>query len=1006
VSGLSRKYKLNLKLTFNYFKERMSQFKTTTIEDTEMIYSILRDKYPDRQIEIVFNDNTKEYFLKLTNEKFKEDPEVPVDIKIKVVYGDSVTGDTPVLLKKDDNIYIETIQSIFEESKKFEYPGFKLFDKTIRLEKEYCLSDYQIWSDIGWVNIKKVIRHKCEKKMYRVLTHTGCIDVTEDHSLITENKEPIKPVDLKVGDTLLHSFPKEFIENTQTIVKMKKIIEKTKQNNVEYNKNEQWIKLKDYNNYSVSSFGNIKNNITNKLMKPKINNGYYIVNIKSNDNKYINVAIHRLVAIMFLDNNENKHTVNHKNHNKLDNNLHNLEWATMNEQNIHKRKRENTSGRKILQYDLNMNYIQSFNTVREASRSINKEQYSTMISKVCKGILESYMNFIWKYDQENILKNEIWKELTYNKHIFNVSNYGRVKNKYGYSYGSLTDSGYLRTSSCFNKQIMKKFIHVLVAEAFISKINDNLIVNHKDGNKSNNNVNNLEWVTFSENAKHSHNIKKEIVEYILTEKEAEVWGFFMNYGKLIDTYYKCNVRKCYWYICNNDLKRLNYFKDILESVEPIKFEILDTLKSSGVYKLVPKGSIKYMVDKYRSLFYYQKDCNANGDKYKIVPNSILNASKEIKMAYWKGYYEADGAKTGSYNITKPSFAVKGKIGAQCMYYLMRSIGFDMGINIRENDIKKQEIYFLSYTNFKKIKETGVKKIIDKGLTNNYVYDIETEIGRFGSGVGQLQTFNTDSVFLSLKYNRQDFTKNRSDTFKLATICGDNVTDKIFNREPICLEFEKVFQPFILLTKKRYIGKKYENMKDPFKLKEITKSGIAITRRDYCKMVKNCYTEVIDCIVNEDGGGVDESVEIYKSYVDRIDNYQIDIDDLVVSAMLAKSYKTKPVHVQLAEKLKARHEEVQVGSRIGYIFIENTTGEPKQKSELGEDPIYAKKHNLKYNRGCYLSQLAKPLLSFFKVVFNENSQSELDELIEYTNNKLEEYDGKGARLRPSDYKLDE
>ena len=87
-----------------------------------------------------------------------------------------------------------------------------------------------------------------------------------------------------------------------------------------------------------------------------------------------------------------------------------------------------------------------------------------------------------------------------------------------------------------------------------------------------------------------------------------------------------------------------------------------------------------------------------------------------------------------------------------------------------------------------------------------------------------------------------------------------------------MEFEKVFQPFVLLTKKRYIGKKYDNMKDPFKLKEITKSGIAITRRDYCKMVKNCYSEVINAIINEDQGGVDEGIDIYKNYVDKIDNY--------------------------------------------------------------------------------------------------------------------------------------
>ena len=745
-----------------------SQFKTTTIEDTEMIYSLLRDKYPNRQIEIEFNDNTKEYFLTVTDKEFKDDPEVPVDIKIKIVYGDSVTGDTPLLLKKDNQIYIETIQNIFDEAKKIEYPGFKLFDKTIRLEKEYSITDYQIWTDIGWVDVKKVIRHKCEKNMFRVLTHTGCIDVTEDHSLITETKDPVKPGDLKVGDSLLHSFPKEFIENEKTIVKMKKIIIQTK----------------------ICNTCNIEKDI----------NDFY----KNNTRK---------------------------------------------------------DGR------------------------MNK----------CK------------------------------------------------------DCDYYKDSTHPLRNIYKNF---------------------------------------------------KLEDYSLTEKEAEVWGFFQGDGSCGSYHCKSGIKNS-WALNNNDLKRLNYFKDILESVEPIKFEILDTLKSSGVYKLVPKGSIKYMVDKYRSLFYYQEDCNGDGDKYKIVPNCILNASKEIKTAYWRGYYEADGAKTSGNGINKPRFAVKGKIGAQCMYYLMRSIGYDMSINL-SNHPKKQEMYFLTYTNFKIRQETIIKKIIDKGITDDYVYDIETEIGRFGSGVGQLQMLNTDSVFLSLKYNRQDFTKNRADTFKLATICGDNLTDQVFNRKPIEMEFEKVFQPFILLTKKRYIGKKYENMKDPFKLKEITKSGIAITRRDYCKMVKNCYSEVIDCIVNEDSGGVDASVEIYKSYIDRIDNYQIDIDDLVVSAMLAKSYKTKPVHVHLAEKLKARHEEVQVGDRIPYVYIESD--DPTiQKSELGEDPKYAIEHKLKFNRKCYLEQLAKPLLGFFKCVLSDNEEA-LDDIINYTNEKLVEYGG--AKLKPSDFKMKE
>lgn len=744
-------------------------FKVKSVAELELLYSVLREEYPDRQIKITFNYNTKEYTLVVTKEPWVSDPEVPLDLQIEVVYGDSVTGNTPLLLRdpKTGFIHIETIESIGQQWE--EYPEFKMFDKSVRLEKQFSTTDYEVWSDIGWVDIKKVIRHKCEKKIYRVLTHTGCIDVTEDHSLITDSKEPIKPKDLKVGDALLHSFPTEFVENEQTIVKMSKSVLKTK------------------------------------------------------------------------------------------------------------------------------------------------------VCNTCK--IEKSVD---EYYKQNTKKDGL--------------------------NGRCRDCDYYKNSSHPLRNIYKNF---------------------------------------------------KLEDYCLTEKEAEVWGFFHGDGSCGSYHCKSGIKNS-WALNNNNLKRLNYFKNILETIEPIRFEILDTLGSSGVYKLVPKGSIKYMVDKYRHLFYYQKDCNSQGDKYKIVPNCILNASKEIKLAYWKGYYEADGAKTNGYNINKPGFAVKGKIGAQCMYYLMRSIGFDIGINSSTHP-KKQEMYFLTYTSFKVKKETVVKKIIDKGVTNDYVYDLETYIGRFGSGVGQLQIFNTDSIFLKFKYNLDDFNQNRLDTFRLATVCGEKLTDEVFARPPIEMEFEKVFQPFVLLTKKRYIANKYENMKDPFQLKGLDAKGIALTRRDYCRMVKACYKEIIDAIMDTSKpNNIERSIRIFRAYVDRIDNYDIDIEDLTVSAMLAKSYKTKPVHVVLAEKLKARKEEVQIGDRIPYIYIESN--DPKQaKSELGEDPQYAIKHGLKFNRKCYLEQLAKPILGFYSVVLKDQKQLFV-EALGYVNNNLVGYGAKP--LKPSDFKIED
>ncbi len=102
-----------------------------------------------------------------------------------------------------------------------------------------------------------------------------------------------------------------------------------------------------------------------------------------------------------------------------------------------------------------------------------------------------------------------------------------------------------------------------------------------------------------------------------------------------------------WALNNNDYDRLSTALQYLGMCENEKmdFKILDTLESSGVYKLVPLGSIKYMVEKYRKIFY-------DKDKHKTVPKIILNGPYEIKKWFLKGYYEADGSKTGIYSIEK------------------------------------------------------------------------------------------------------------------------------------------------------------------------------------------------------------------------------------------------------------------------------------------------------------------------------------------------------------------
>jgi DNA polymerase elongation subunit (family B) len=129
-------------------------------------------------------------------------------------YGDSVIGKTPLLLrdKKTGNILIDSIENI---AKPESYVKMKRTN-TVDAKESAELNNYETWTEKGWTNIQRVIRHKLakDKKLFRITTHTGSVVVTDDHSLITNEGKEIKPKDVKIGSKLLHSFPQFTCHNS------------------------------------------------------------------------------------------------------------------------------------------------------------------------------------------------------------------------------------------------------------------------------------------------------------------------------------------------------------------------------------------------------------------------------------------------------------------------------------------------------------------------------------------------------------------------------------------------------------------------------------------------------------------------------------------------------------------------------------------------------------------------------------------------------------------------
>lgn len=97
---------------------------------------------------------------------------------------------------------------------------------------------------------------------------------------------------------------------------------------------------------------------------------------------------------------------------------------------------------------------------------------------------------------------EIWKDIPNYEGLYQVSNFGNVRNKYK-KISQFNNKGYLCVSLYKNNKKSNLRVHRLVAQAFIENKNNKKEVNHIDGNKHNNCVCNLEWVTSKENKEHA-----------------------------------------------------------------------------------------------------------------------------------------------------------------------------------------------------------------------------------------------------------------------------------------------------------------------------------------------------------------------------------------------------------------------------------------------------------------------------------------------------------------------
>jgi DNA polymerase delta subunit 1 len=233
--------------------------------------------------------------------------------------------------------------------------------------------------------------------------------------------------------------------------------------------------------------------------------------------------------------------------------------------------------------------------------------------------------------------------------------------------------------------------------------------------------------------------------------------------------------------------------------------------------------------------------------------------------------------------------------------------------------------------------------------------------------------DTDSLFVN--FNARDPETGTLLTGKPAIEATMHLTEEAGKFVSRCLkpphdfEYDKVFSPFIIFSKKRYVGNKYEDSPDSYYQNSM---GIATKRRDYAPIVKLIYGGALQILLSQKN--IPEAIGFVKEKLKDLIDAKMSLSMLTMSKSLRAEYAsaTPPAHKVLANRIKERDpgNAPASGERVPFIYVLPPVGQlaSKLQGERVETPSYIKEKGLKPDYRFYIEhQLMNPINQLFALV---------------------------------------